>query len=105
MIYEFYDMCSGGSRKLKYELIYIEADSQKEAVRVFRDTFKRDPFNITCFCCGHDFEVDSEDEASETIEEATEYHRRRGQSVDEFLVGDNPQALFIKKGESDERMA
>lgn len=58
---EFYDMCSGGSRKIKdYGIIYIELPYD-EAVEYFIEKFERYPHNITCDCCGEDFSVSSEE--------------------------------------------
>lgn len=52
----FFDMCSGGSEKLDYSTIWIEAP-EEEAVKIFEDIFGRDPNNVTCFCCGEDYAV------------------------------------------------
>ena len=58
---EFFDMSSGGSRKIKdYGLIYIELPYD-EAVTYFIEKFGRYPHNITCDCCGEDFSVSSEE--------------------------------------------
>ena len=52
----FFDMSSGGSEKLDFGTIYIEA---KEPVArcVFELKFGLDPDNVTCECCGPDFSV------------------------------------------------
>jgi len=68
---KFWDMHSGGGTKLNWEIIYIEAP-EKEAIEIFMDKFGRDPFNVTCDCCGDDYSVSSE----ETIEAVTAYDRK-----------------------------
>lgn len=55
---EFDDMFSGGSQKLKWETICIEAGID-EAVCLFIQIFDRDPFNVTCECCGSDYSITS----------------------------------------------
>lgn len=68
----FYDMHSGGHRKVRpYESIYIEATSEAEAIVRFERIFGRDPFNVTCTCCGADYAVMSDD----SLETATKYDR------------------------------
>lgn len=52
----FYDMCSGGDQKLQAEIIWVEA-GEVEASEVFERVFQRDPFNVTCECCGADYSV------------------------------------------------
>lgn len=70
---KFFDMHSGGCVKVPpYEIIYIEAESENEAIEIFETRFDRDPFNITCDCCGNDYSLSEYD----TLEEATEYDRR-----------------------------
>lgn len=80
----FMDMASGGGCKTGYEYIYIEADSEYDAIERFELEFGRDPNNITCECCGEDFSISSD---SSTLEEATEYERS-GESLEEFLLND-----------------
>lgn len=71
---QFWDMHSGGGLKEPpYAKIYIEAP-EEEAIRIFEDRFGRDPYNVTCDCCGDDYSIDSE----ETLEELTGYHRGCG---------------------------
>ena len=56
MYTRFFDMHSGGDRKLDWGVIYIEAP-KKEAITIFRNRFDRDPNNITCPCCGGDYSI------------------------------------------------
>jgi len=70
---EFWDMHSGGSQKLEWSKIYIEA-KEDEAISVFYSRFGRNPDRVTCTCCGEDY-VTYE---SETLEEATDFQRNRG---------------------------
>lgn len=89
---QFWDMHSGGGAKLwrqtdgrvsaeggmfyradaakPVEKIYIEA-SEKEAVRVFYNRFRRNPHRVTCTCCGDDYSVSE----GESLEQLTAYHR------------------------------
>lgn len=57
----FMDMYSGGSQKCGADYILIEA-KEEEAVEVFEKRFDRNPFDITCECCGPDFYVSEYDE-------------------------------------------
>lgn len=64
-------MHSGGRTKIEpFEKIYIEAP-RDEALSVFYSRFGRNPYNITCSCCGGDYAVDEDD----SIELATAFHR------------------------------
>lgn len=67
----YYDMHSGGSRKLDWEVIFIEADSEEEANNLFVSLFGRHPDNVTCDYCGNDYSVDE----CETLEQATAFYR------------------------------
>jgi len=66
------DMRSGGSAKLAWQFVYIEAD-EPTAVRVFERLFDRDPRNTTCECCGPDYSF--EDRGGDTLQEASAYER------------------------------
>ncbi len=66
----FMDMHSGGKLKTPFTHIYVDAPLDK-ALGVFKETFKRDPNNITCKCCGEDFVY----EEYESLEEASAYDR------------------------------
>ena len=67
---EFWDMHSGGGRKLDWDFIYIEAPLA-EARAIFYSLFGRNPERVTCTCCGEDYAL----EEYETLEEATAYQR------------------------------
>lgn len=54
---KFWDMHSGGSQKLKWDRIYIEAP-EAEAKSVFYAKFNRNADRVTCSCCGPDYTVD-----------------------------------------------
>jgi transcription initiation factor IIE alpha subunit len=58
---KFFDMCSGGSEKTDWSIIYIELP-EDEARVYFEDKFGLDPDNFTCSCCGRDFTVYEVDE-------------------------------------------
>jgi hypothetical protein len=98
----FMDMHSGGHLKTPYTHIYID-EPLTQAVKTFRDLFKRDPDNVTCKCCGEDFVY----EEYSSLEEATAYDRKCGWSgkkydlknakisVDEYFSGNN-KVLLVK---------
>lgn len=67
----FMDMHGGGNLKTPYTHIYIDAPLNK-AVEIFTDTFKRNPNDVTCTCCGEDFVYDE----YPSLEEATAYDRK-----------------------------
>ena len=69
-ITRFMDMHSGGKLKTPFTHIYVDAPLDK-AIDIFKDTFKRDPDNITCKCCGEDFVY----EEYSSLEDATAYDR------------------------------
>ncbi len=50
----FYDMHSGGKLKEKHQYIYIEAP-KKEAEIIFCNIYHRNPYYVTCSCCGQDY--------------------------------------------------
>jgi hypothetical protein len=88
----FMDMHSGGNLKLPpYQYIYIETDSEAAAIAKFTSKFGRDPYNVTCDCCGEDYSISS----SDTLEQATGYDRNcdtgyldsNGNEVDEHAAG------------------
>lgn len=51
----FYDMYSGGSGKESFDKLAVRLPKEK-AVDWFKSKY-RDPYNITCECCGQDYEV------------------------------------------------
>lgn len=66
----FVDMHSGGDQKLSHKIILIEAP-EKEAECVFYNRFNRDPYWVTCSCCGSDYSLDE----CVTLEQATGFDR------------------------------
>jgi hypothetical protein len=67
----FWDMSSGGSQKLEWSKIYIQAD-EGEAKQIFEKEFDCNPDNVTCECCGSDYSISS----SQSLEQLSGYHRR-----------------------------
>ncbi len=90
---EFYDLHSGGSTKEEpFECIYIEADSQKDAVRKFVHRFNHHPDSVACDCCGSNYSYSTYD----TLDEASEHHRSYlKQTVEEYSLNEN--VLIIGK--------
>jgi hypothetical protein len=70
-ITRFMDMHSGGRLKTPFTHIYVDAPLD-EALAIFKDTFQRDPNNVTCKCCGEDFVY----EEYNSLEDATAYDRK-----------------------------
>ncbi len=66
---KFWDMNSGGVRKEKWDLIFIEAPID-EAELIFFNRFGHNPNRVSCTCCGSDYAIDD----AETLEELQEYH-------------------------------
>ena len=89
---KFYDMFSGGSQKEPFETIYIEAP-EKEAVGIFENRFGHSPYDICCECCGENYSVSE----SGSLEEASLYIRREGQSLEDYEKKEN--VLIIRKSE------
>jgi hypothetical protein len=56
----FFDMSSGGSEKLDWTHIYIEAPLDEARV-IFYNRFGRNPDYVTCTCCGSDYSVNAID--------------------------------------------
>lgn len=100
-ITRFMDMHSGGKLKTPFTHIYVDAPLD-EALAIFKDTFQRDPNNVTCKCCGEDFVY----EESDSLEEATAYDRgaewnyqgydykTAKMSLEEYFSGKN-KVIFI----------
>ena len=103
----FMDMHSGGNQKLDWAYVYIEAD-EDEAVAVFQNRFGRDPYWVTCDCCGGDYSIST----NATLEEATAYDRgcawidgawreQQGQrhtpyqTLDEYLENSKNMVLYL----------
>ena len=101
----FMDMHSGGKLKTPFTHIYVDAPLD-EALTIFKDTFKRDPNNVTCKCCGEDFVY----EEYPSLEEATAYDRKAEWddikqryfyetakiSLDEYFSGKNKVILITE---------
>lgn len=99
----FMDMHSGGKLKTPFTHIYVDAPLDESLV-IFKDTFKRDPNNVTCKCCGEDFVYDE----YASLEDATAYDRKAEWddikqryndetaeiSLDEYFSGKN-KVIFI----------
>jgi hypothetical protein len=100
-ITRFMDMHSGGRLKTPFTHIYVDAPLKK-ALEMFKETFKRDPDNVTCKCCGEDFVY----EEYSSLEEATAYDRDcpwagkkynlkdAALSLEEYFSGEN-KVIFI----------
>lgn len=101
----FWDMHSGGSAKVEINgkekcKIYVELP-EDEAMSYFEEKFGRDPYNVTCDCCGEDYSINEYD----TLEEATSYHRevygphgmKTKISVEEYAKRDD--VLIIRKAD------
>lgn len=71
MWFKFMDMYSGGARKLDWDNIYLEAESEQHATEIFELKFGRDPNYTTCDCYGPDYSVSSAD----TLEHVTAWDR------------------------------
>jgi hypothetical protein len=65
-------MCSGGSQKLDFAFLYVEAPIE-QAKAVFYNRFGRNPDRVTCTCCGADYSIDDD---NESLEEASQFDRR-----------------------------
>ena len=99
----FMDMHSGGKLKTPFTHIYVDAQLDK-ALNIFKDTFERDPNNVTCKCCGEDFVY----EEYNSLEEATAYDCKANWndlkqkydydtaeiSIEEYFSGNN-KVIFI----------
>lgn len=57
MIYKFYDMHSGGYRKTKWDVIYVEGISENEALETFYSKFGVDPYEVYCPCCSANYSI------------------------------------------------
>lgn len=72
---KFMDMHSGGGCKFKpFEYIYVEGKDEADCLRIFEKETGRDPYHVTCDCCGEDYCVST----AETLAEATGFERHRG---------------------------
>lgn len=92
---QFMDMHSGGGTKTDYEYIYIEANTEDEAIELFEEIFDEYPYSVACGCCGDNFSVSSYD----TLEEATNYERKNGKQPLEEYLQQTSLIKVIYKGE------
>lgn len=93
----FWDMHSGGSQKLDWDKIVIEAP-QAEAEIVFYNRFNRNPNRVTCSCCGSDYSISEFD----SLAEAENYQKGNSLLViksdeikDSERVGDVPSEGYV----------
>jgi hypothetical protein len=85
------DMSSGGTCKVPpFEWIYIEAASAEEAAVVFYSRFGRDPYNVTCDCCGPDYSITS----WPTLSEASGYDRKAWFASHKDVTGSTVWSYF-----------
>jgi hypothetical protein len=95
---KFWDMYSGGYSKENHNQIFIEAP-EKEATLIFYNRFGHNPNRVTCTCCGPDYDI----EEYESLEEATEYERSGGESLESYLERENVLLIYDKDIKSEER--
>lgn len=98
---KFWDMNSGGRSKEKWDIIYIEAP-EEEAKVIFYNRFGHNPERVTCTCCGPDYTID----VSETLNQASAYHRNCGYSYEKKGYIEGPDETFRKyvPGGEDDRV-
>jgi len=97
----FMDMHSGGKLKTSFTHIYIDAPLD-EALAIFKDTFQRDPNNVTCKCCGEDFVYEEHEslEGASAYDRGCEWNDQRydyntaKMSLEEYFSGNN-KVIFI----------
>lgn len=82
---QFWDMHSGGSQKLNWPRIYIEAP-REEAELIFQNRFGRNPNRVTCTCCGPDYSIDE----AATLAEVSAFHRNCAWSDDDNGYEERP---------------
>ena len=87
---EFWDMHSGGTTKENFEKCYIEAP-EDEAIDIFISIFGHHPESVACECCGENYSISE----SETLAEATAYHRGCAFTLAEFCK--KPEVRVIDK--------
>ena len=83
--FHFMDMSSGGGSKTAFEHVLIQAANESDAAAIFEQRLERDPYNVTCDCCGADYSINEYD----TLDAATAYNRRchtgNPVALDEYL--------------------
>lgn len=60
----FKDMFSGGSQKEEWERICVTLP-EEEAIEWFVEYFGHDPLEVTCECCGQDYDIVEIEDLSE----------------------------------------
>lgn len=101
---EFWDMSSGGGQKEEFHYCYIEAP-EEEAKVIFYNRFGHSPERVSCTCCGEDYSISQ----SETLEEATKYHRQKltwdgcrtggFMSIEDWILKIGSGVLFIAESD------
>lgn len=86
---QFMDMHSGGGQKLDWAYIYIEAPIDEAAV-IFQNLFDRNPYRVTCTCCGDDYSLSE----SKTLEQATAYNRHCNYVKGGYVEGQQPDDKY-----------
>ena len=56
------DANSGGRRKLDHVQYYVLAIDEWEAADLFEQVTGKNPYNVSCSCCGADFDIYEVDE-------------------------------------------
>ena len=69
--FKFNDMHTGGFTKTDYDVIYIQANTETDAINVFKSKFQIEPYDIACDCCGYDFAISEEN----SLQQMTAYER------------------------------
>jgi hypothetical protein len=84
----FYDMHSGGSSKTRWDVIYVQAESEADAIARFKHHTDKNPEAVACTCCGQNFSIipkcASLEESSKFDRGEYEGSRRPVQSMDDF---------------------
>ena len=87
----FMDMHSGGSRKLKWAYIYIEAPEAGAKV-IFYNMFNRSPDRVTCTCCGPDYSIDS----AKSLAQVTGFDRNCDNKGEKYI--EKPRQMYTLPG-------
>ena len=90
---KFTDTFSGGNSKTPYKEIFIEA-SLETSKSVFIERIGRNPFHVTCACCGPDY-AEWEDE---DIVDVVSPYKLRNMSLTQYLAQDD--VLVLRRGET-----
>ncbi len=65
MWFQFSDVRTAGYLKTKFKDIYIKANSESDAIKIFEDKFNISPYDSACDCCGYDFWISEDDSLEE----------------------------------------